>query len=77
MRPVHPAETRGCGEWLYKGSMDGLATVMTAAFACALATGTFLLPGRVTLGKLSAVASAVLCFTFVGLVLIAELKRPR
>ena len=54
-----------------------MATVMTAAFACVVATGTFVLPGHASLGKLSAVASAVLCCTFVGLVLITELKRPR
>ncbi|HVU03712.1 MAG TPA: hypothetical protein VHE30_18260 [Polyangiaceae bacterium] len=54
-----------------------LALVMTAAFGVVLACGTFLGGGHASLTRLSAVASASLIVTFVGMVLIAELKRPR
>ncbi len=54
-----------------------LSLVMTAAFGVVLACGTFLVPGHASLSRLSAVASASLIVMFVGMVLIAELKRPR
>jgi len=52
-----------------------LAAVMTAVFGCVVVSGTFLVPGRATLARLSAVTTSALVITFVGLVLIAELKR--
>jgi hypothetical protein len=48
---------------------------MTAVFGCVVASGTFLVPGHATLARLSAVTTSALLITFVGLVLIAELKR--